>query len=206
MAQKRRKLGKNNQGGRHTPTAQDLLNRPAFMGALEVEKRVSAGESYYEAREEIAQNLKISTRTLERNKLAGQAFSAMGQPMASWQTIAHALPGETNPLWHSQAYGKTSAIAPRPVSPSTVTGTDIQLLKHLKEIFDETGALKMPSADLVAALLAKANSPWNTCGKSSKPMTGKLLANKLTKFRIRPRYSSYCRAHFHAAFNRHLSQ
>jgi hypothetical protein len=212
MTQNRQKRGtKSRQGGRQPLTAQDLLNRPSFKAALEVEARVADGASYEDAREEISQARGADKRTLERRKHDGQAFSAMGQPMATWPTLAHVLPGEKNPFLQSKAKGKASETAPRSLNPSRVTSTDIQLLRHIKEILDERGVSKIFSTDLSAALNTKAGAPWATCGPSEKPMTATLLAHMLAKFRVRPKVirivaknaRGYSAANFLSAFKRH---
>lgn len=59
------------------------------------------------------------------------------------------------------------------------------LLGDVRSIFDATGALRLPSADLVARLGAMEERPWAEW-RQGKPITAPQLARVLAPFRVRP--------------------
>ena len=60
------------------------------------------------------------------------------------------------------------------------------LLEDIRSVFATKGVDKLPSAELVEALLAMKDRPWPELGRAAKPITQNKLAALLKDFGIRP--------------------
>ena len=60
------------------------------------------------------------------------------------------------------------------------------LLEDIRSVFATKGVDKLPSAELVEALLAMKDRPWPEWGRAAKPITQNKLAGLLKDFGIRP--------------------
>ena len=87
------------------------------------------------------------------------------------------------------------------------------LLEDIRSVFATKGVDKLPSAELVEALLAMKDRPWPELGRAAKPITQNKLAGLLKDFGIRPcnvwvgakPLKGYGRGQFEDAFARYLS-
>ncbi len=87
------------------------------------------------------------------------------------------------------------------------------LLEDIRSVFATKGVDKLPSAELVEALLAMKDRPWPELGRAAKPITQNKLAGLLKDFGIRPcnvwvgakPLKGYGRGQFDDAFARYLS-
>jgi hypothetical protein len=87
------------------------------------------------------------------------------------------------------------------------------LLEDIRSAFATKGIDKLPSAELVEALLAMKDRPWPELGKAAKPITQNKLAKLLRDFGIRPDdvwtggkpLKGYTVGQFEDAFGRYLS-
>ena len=88
----------------------------------------------------------------------------------------------------------------------------IMLLEDIRSVFATRGVYKLPSAELVEALLAMKDRPWPELGRAAKPITQNKLAGLLKDFDIRPcnvwvgakPLKGYSREQFEDAFARYL--
>ena len=87
------------------------------------------------------------------------------------------------------------------------------LLEDIRSVFATKDVDKLPSADLVEALLGMRDRPWPELGKAAKPITQNKLAALLHHFGIHPDdvwtgnrpLKGYKLAQFEDAFRRYLS-
>ena len=87
------------------------------------------------------------------------------------------------------------------------------LLEDIRFVFATKGVDKLPSAELVEALLAMKDRPWPELGRAAKPITQNKLAGLLKDFGIRPcnvwvgakPLKGYGSGQFEDAFARYLS-
>ena len=87
------------------------------------------------------------------------------------------------------------------------------LLEDIRSVFATKSVDKLPSAELVEALLAMKDRPWPELGRAAKPITQNKLAGLLKDFGIRPcnvwvgakPLKGYGRGQFEDAFARYLS-
>ena len=87
------------------------------------------------------------------------------------------------------------------------------LLEDIRSVFSTKGVDKLPSGELVEALLAMKDRPWPELGRAAKPITQAKLAALLKDFTIRPGnmwmsgtpLKGYGLAQFEDAFDRYLS-
>lgn len=87
-----------------------------------------------------------------------------------------------------------------------------ELLKDIKEVFEEKGADRLFSAELVNALHADSEAPWNTWNRG-QPISARQVAAKLGDFGIKSKQlrigvetkKGYDRKDFTEAFRRYLS-
>ena len=87
------------------------------------------------------------------------------------------------------------------------------LLEDIRSVFATKGVDKLPSAELVEALLAMKDRPWPEWGRAAKPITQNKLAGLLKDFGIRPcnvwvgakPLKGYGHGQFEDAFARYLS-
>ena len=87
------------------------------------------------------------------------------------------------------------------------------LLEDIRSVFATKGVDKLPSADLVEALLGMKDRPWPELGRAAKPITQNKLAALLKDFGIRPDnvwtgnkpLKGYKLGQFEDAFRRYLS-
>jgi hypothetical protein len=87
------------------------------------------------------------------------------------------------------------------------------LLEDVRSVFTAKGVDKLPSAELVEALLAMKDRPWPELGRAAKPITQNKLAGLLKDFGIRPcnvwvgatPLKGYCHGEFADVFARYLS-
>lgn len=89
----------------------------------------------------------------------------------------------------------------------------VELLRDIKTVFDERGASRIASKELLCALTDDEETPWSTWNRG-KPLTVRQLAARLSEFAIRPKdarlpggakLKSYMLADFREAFRRYLS-
>jgi len=108
--------------------------------------------------------------------------------------------------------------ARRAIQPAEGTGRDNQsvcelLLADIRAIFTERGVDRLPSAELVEALIAIEGRPWSEW-KTGKPISANSVARLLARFAIVPETirvsdrtpKGYQRARFDDAFLRYLPQ
>ena len=89
----------------------------------------------------------------------------------------------------------------------------VMLLEDIKSVFAAMGVDRLPSAELVEALLAMKDRPWPELGKAARPITQNKLAKLLKDFGIRPDdvwtggkpLKGYTVGQFEDAFGRYLS-
>ncbi len=79
---------------------------------------------------------------------------------------------------------REAAVALTPIEDAS---RGVQLLEDLSAIFTERGEIeRLPSGDLVTALLALESRPWVECQRGGRPLTALGLARRLREFRIAP--------------------
>jgi len=116
------------------------------------------------------------------------------------------------------AAGEWPRRARRAIHPAAVTGGDDPsvrelLLADIRAIFTELGVDRLPSAELVEALVAIEGRPWAEW-RIGKPISANGVARLLTRFNIIPETirvsdqtpKGYQRARFDDAFLRYLPQ
>lgn len=90
---------------------------------------------------------------------------------------------------------------------------NIELLRDIKAVFDERGASRIASRELLRALVDDDETPWGTWNRG-KPLAVRQLAARLSEFGIGPktarlpggeRLKGYLIADFRDAFHRYLS-
>jgi putative DNA primase/helicase len=120
--------------------------------------------------------------------------------------IADAIGGE----WPVLA--RRAAVALAEAAPISDGAVEI-LLADLRELFNEKGTDRLPSAEIVAALVDREDRPWVEW-KHDKPLTARQLAALLKRFEIEPhtiRFGNgttakgYYRDRFEDAWGRYLS-
>jgi putative DNA primase/helicase len=87
------------------------------------------------------------------------------------------------------------------------------LLEDIRSVFTTKGVDRLPSAELVEALLEMKDRPWPELGRAAKPITQNKLAALLKGYGIRPgnvwagstALKGYCLGQFEDAFGRYLS-
>jgi putative DNA primase/helicase len=85
------------------------------------------------------------------------------------------------------------------------------VLGHIRDVFAEKQADRIPSADLVASLVGLEGSPWVEMGHNRKPLTQNRLARMLKPVGVAPenigadRIKGYLLAAFRDAFERYLA-
>ncbi|MDP9341589.1 MAG: DUF3631 domain-containing protein [Actinomycetota bacterium] len=62
----------------------------------------------------------------------------------------------------------------------------VRLLADIRLVFVEGETDRIPSADLVTALVANEEAPWGAWGKNERPLTARVLARLLRRYGIRP--------------------
>lgn len=113
--------------------------------------------------------------------------------------------------WPGRA--RAAALALHGVEEET-PGIGVELLRDIKTVFDERGASRIASKELLRALTDDDDTPWATWNRG-KPLTARQLAARLSEFSIRPKdarlpggekLKSYMLADFREAFRRYLSE
>jgi putative DNA primase/helicase len=80
---------------------------------------------------------------------------------------------------------RARAAAQESCKPSDEQSTRVLLLRDIRDVFNERGVERLPSADLAEALGAMEGRPWAEW-KNGKPMTPTALARQLSHFKITP--------------------
>lgn len=116
--------------------------------------------------------------------------------------------------WSQRARASALALAGQ---AEALLGTSEELLEHIRDIFAKDGTEKMPSADLIAALIEDDALPWATYNRG-RPLSPSQLAKKLSDYGIGPQtirmapsgprssVKGYYRDQFSDAFKRYLPE
>lgn len=126
-----------------------------------------------------------------------------------WEPLL-AIADEVGGEWPRRA--RAAALALHGVEEETPS-IGVELLRDVKTVFDERGASRIASKELLRALIDDEETPWSTWNRG-KPLTVRQLAARLSEFAIRPKdarlpggakLKSYMLADFREAFRRYLS-
>jgi Protein of unknown function (DUF3631) len=109
--------------------------------------------------------------------------------------------------WSQRA--RAAAVELAAATTESETSIGVRLLSDIQAIFHERGVAEISSTELVYALCAREESPWETWGYG-RGLTPHALARQLKQFDIRPRHMSdgtargYALSQFEDAFSRYL--
>ncbi|MGB5939866.1 MAG: DUF3631 domain-containing protein [Rhodanobacter sp.] len=126
-----------------------------------------------------------------------------------WEPLL-AIADEVGGEWPRRA--RAAALALHGVEEETPS-IGVELLRDIKTVFDERGASRIASKELLRALTDDEETPWSTWNRG-KPLTVRQLAARLSDFGITPKTTrlpggqqlkGYVLAEFADAFARYLS-